>query len=216
MGLSIAGLGFLPNVSTLEEQKLVQLIFGNSIEPSGTQKPHDIRVPGNVAVESRNGATFIYNGEIAEKILFDGQFLEPAVFTALGTPELVVIFCHYDSGDSFGYSIVKDGITVRSRVHTLNKTKDEGAPSAFEMPWLQAESFIEEEGEQSVYRNIKTGEITSESHITSRLLVEVMTAFFGIVPWEEWNYRSKFNYYCKQSSRKMVEQSATKARWRFW
>lgn len=217
MGLSTAGLAFRPNASTLDEQELVQLAFGSSaIQLSEPNKLHDIRVPGNVAVESSNGVTFLYNGEIAGRTLFEGQSLEPRVFAALGAPELVVIFCHYDSGDSFGYAIVKDGITVRSRVHTLDKTKDEGAPNAFELPWLQAESFIEEEGEPPVYRNLKTGEVTSESYVTAHLLVEVMNAFFGVTPWNEWNYKSKFNYYYMQPPAKISEPSTTKAWWKFW
>lgn len=217
MGLSTAGLAFRPTASTLDEQELVQLAFGSSaIQLSDPYKVHDIRVPGNVAVESSNGITFVYNGEIAARSLFDGQSLAPEVFAALGAPELVVIFCHYDSGDSFGYAIVKDGITVRSRVHTSDKTKDEGAPNAFELPWLQAESFIEEEGEPPAYRNLKTGEVTSDSYLTAHLLAEVMNAFFGVTPWNEWNYKSKFNYYSSQPPEKTPEPPTTKAWWKFW
>jgi hypothetical protein len=187
----------------LGEQELVQVVFGSSaIQPSETQKAHDIRVPGNVAVESRNDTTFLYNGEIAGKILFEGQSLDPAVFAALGAPELVVIFCHYDSGGSFGYAIVENGVMGRSRVHTLDKTNDEGVPTAFELPWLQTESFIEEEGEPPVYRNLKTGEVSSESYVTAHLLAEVMKAFFSVAPWDEWDYRCKFNYYGRKSSAK--------------
>ena len=218
MGLSTAGLVFRPNASTLGEQELVQVVCGSSaIQPSETYMVHDIRVPGNVAVESRNGAIFLYESEISEKILFKGQSLEPAVFAALGAPELLVIFCHYESGGSFGYAIVKNGMTVRSRVHLQFKTKDEGVPNDFELPWLQAESFIEEEGEPPLYRNLKTGKVASESSVTSRLLVEVMNAFFGVAPWDAWDPRSKLNYYSRpQPSAKIAEPLATKAWWKFW
>lgn len=210
MGLSTAGMAFRPGASALHEQELVRMVFGSSpIQPSETQKSHDIRLPGNVAVESKNGVTFLYNGEIAGKILFEGQGLEPAVFAALGAPELVLVFCHYDSGDSFGYAIVKDGVTVRSRVHTLDKTTDQGVPDAFELPWLQAEPFIEEEGEPPARRNLKTGEVASESYVTARLLVDVMNAFFGYTPWDDWNYKTKFHYYGRQPS-------IAKAWWKFW
>ncbi len=217
MGLSTAGLAFVPNASTLVEHELVRRAFGSSaIEPSETQTTHDIRMPGNVTVESKDGATFLYNGEIAEKILFDGQSLDPAIFAALGSPATIVIFCHYDSGGSFGYAIVENGITVRSRLHTLDQTDEKGVPHAFELPWLQAESFIEEEGEPPVYRNLQTGQVSSESYITAYLLAEVMNAVFGVVPWDEWDYRSKFNYYCRQPSPEIDEPAATKAWWKFW
>ena len=198
MGLSTAGLAFRPNAFTMDEQELVQRVFGSSsFKPPETQNAHDIRVPGNVAVESKNGATFLYNGEIAGEILFDGQSLEPSVFAALGAPELIVVFCHYDSGGSFGYAIVKNGITVRSRVHTMEKTTDVGTPNKFELPWLQAEPFIEEESEPPVYRNLSTGEVTSDFYLTALLLVQVMNAFFGLVPWDEWSYRTKLNFYSR-------------------
>lgn len=217
MGLFTAGLAFRPNSSTLDEQELVQFAFGSvATQPSEPNKVHDISVSGNVAVESSNGVIFLYNGAIAERTLFEGQPLEPGVFAALGAPELIVIFCHYDSGESFGYAIVKDGITVRSRVHTLCETKDEGAPNACELPWLQAESFIEEEGEPPVYRNLKTGDVTPESYVTAHLLAEVMNAFFGVIPWNEWNYKSKFNYYCTQPLPKVSEPSTIKAWWKLW
>ncbi|MYM86317.1 hypothetical protein GTP91_03880 [Rugamonas sp. FT82W] len=200
----------------MDEQALVRMAFGSSFDPSATEKARDIRVPGNVAVESKNGATFVYNGEIAGKILFEGRSLEPAVFAALGRPELVLVFCHYDSGGSFGYAIIKDGITVRSRVHTLDKTVDEGTPNAFELPWLTAESFIDEEGEPPAYRNLETGEVTSEPYVTAHLLVQVMNAFFGVVPWDEWDYRTKLNFYSRQPSEKTPSPPAAKAWWKFW
>jgi hypothetical protein len=213
LGLSTAGLAFRPNELTLGEQELVSLAFGStlhSLQPPEAQRSHDIRVPGNVAAESKNGATFIYNGEIAEKILFAGLSLEPAAFAALGAPEMVVVFCHYDSGGSFGYAIINKGVTVRSRVHTMDKTTDEGTPNACEMPWLEAEQFIEEEGEPPAYRNLMTGEVTSESYVTAHLLTEVMKAFFGLAPWDEWDYRTKFNYYGKQLPAEVTASSSTK------
>jgi len=214
LGLSTAGLAFLVNASTVGERELLQATFGNNLHPlqsSDTQKQLDIREPGNVAVESKKGATFVYNAEIARKILFVGQPLEPAVFIALGRPEVVVVFCHYDSGGSFGYAIVKNGVTVRSRVHTMDRTTDEGTPNTFELPWLQAEPFIEEESKPPAYRNLKTGEVASEAYVTAHLLTQVMNAFFDLVPWDEWNYKTKFNYYEMKSPVEVAKQW-----WKLW
>jgi hypothetical protein len=202
----------------LGEQDLVQRIFGSSaVPPSDTYFVHDIRVPGNVTVESRNGAIFVYESEFSGKVLFEGQSLDPAVFAALGSPELLVIFCHYESGGSFGYAIVKNGMTVRSRVYMAWKTKDEGVPNEFELPWLQAETFIEEEGCPAVYRNLKTGKVANESSVTSRLLVEVMNAFFGVAPWDAWDPRSKLNHYSREKPfAKTTEPVSERAWWKFW
>jgi hypothetical protein len=198
LGLSTAGLAFRPNLSTLGELDLMQTVFGKGVfQLPEMQNSHDIRVPGNVTVESKNGATFVYNSEIADRILFEGHSLHPSVFEALGAPEIVVVFCHYDSGGSFGYAILKNGATVRSRVHVMEKTTDTGEPNNFELPWLQAESFIEEEGEPPAYRNSSTGEVSSEACVTAHLLAQVMNGLFGLCPWDDWDYRTKMNFYSR-------------------
>ena len=79
----------------------------------------------------------------------------------------------------------------------MEKTTDVGTPNKFELPWLQAEPFIEEEGEPPVYRNLSTGEVTAAFYLTALLLVQVMNAFFGLVPWDEWSYRTKLNFYSR-------------------
>jgi hypothetical protein len=203
----------------LNEEALVRLAFGSTLHrptAAETQTSHDIRVPGNVAVESTNGITFVYNGEIAEDILFKGKPLHREVFGALGKPELVVIFCHYDSGGSFGYAVIRNGVTIRSRVQTMGRTTDEGTPNECELPWLQAEKFTEEVGEPSACRNVATGEVTSEDYLTARLLTQIMIAFFGLAPWDEWDYKTKFNHYVRLAPEELDESSAVKAWWKFW
>jgi hypothetical protein len=219
MGLSTAGLAFKPNSFTpKDEQEMIRRAFGDtfhSIPASEIQNYHDIRVPGKIAVESKNGATFIYNGEIAGRVLFEGEALEPSLLFALGSPEVIVVFCHYDSGGSFGYAILEKGVRVRSRIYTLDRTSDDGVPKEFELSWLQAEPFVEEEGEVLAYRNMESGETTTEAYVTVHMLSEVMKRLFGVSPWDEWNYKTKFNYYFRKPD-ETVKLPLRKAWWKLW
>lgn len=198
---------------------MIHRAFGeafHAISASDVKGHFDSRLPGNIAVESKNGAIFIYSSELAERILFNRDTIAPSLLTALGNPEIAVIFCHYDVSESFGYVILENGVPTRSRMHTEDKTNDEGAPKEFELPWLQAESFIEEEGEPPAYRNTETGQTSTEAYVTAHMLDVVMQAFFGVCPWDEWNYKSEFNYYQRKLPAEIVKQTAEKAWWRFW
>lgn len=218
MGLSTAGVAFKHNSFTPEDQQeMIRRAFGSafhSIPASEIRNSHDIRVPGNIAVESTNGATFVYNGELAERVLFEEQALEPELLAALGNPEVVVVFCHYDSGGSFGYAIWEKGVRIRSRVHTLEKTSDDGVPMELELPWLQAEQFVDEDGEPA-YRNLESGEIATEAYVTARMLRQVMGGLFGVAPWDEWDYKTKFNYYLRRPE-ETAQQSRRKSWWQIW
>lgn len=220
MGLSTAGLAFKPTSSTPDdEEEMIRRAFGkafHAVSASEVRGSHDVRVLGNIAVESKNDAIFIYNGEIAERILFKGEAVESTLLSALGTPELAVVFCHYDSGGSFGYVILEDGMRIRSRIHTLDKTSDEGNPMDFELSWLKARLFVEEEGEPPVYRNTETGQTSTEAYVTANMLDVAMKTLFGVCPWDEWNYKSKFNYYCTALAAEPAKIAVKKARWKFW
>ncbi len=162
--------------------------------PSEKQGTFDIRVPGNFSVESKDGTIFVYGGEIAERILFRGEAIAPDLLAALGSPDIVVVFCHYDSGESFGYTIAEQGQRTRTRLHTLEKTSDEGTPRDIELSWVKAEPFIDED-EMPALRNCDTDETAPDAYVSAILLDLVMQHFFGVVPWEDWDYRTTFNHY---------------------
>lgn len=219
MGLSTAGLAFKPTSSTPEEEEMIRRAFGaafHAVPASDVKGYLDTRLPGNIAVESKNGAIFIYSSEIADRILFKGEAIEASLLSALGTPEIAIVFCHYDSGDSFGYAIMEDGARTRSRIYTEGKTTDEGIPKGVELPWLKAESVIEEEGEPPAYRNIETGQMATEGYVTASMLNVITKTLFGVCPWDEWNYKSKFNYYRRELPAKAANFPVKKAWWRFW
>jgi hypothetical protein len=71
----------------------------------------------------------------------------------------------------------------------------------FELSWLKARLFVEEEGEPPVYRNTETGQTSTEAYVTANMLDVAMKTLFGVCPWDEWNYKSKFIWITVQSAR---------------
>lgn len=200
MGLSTAGIIFKPTPATPGEPEMIRRAFGESLQPvtsSEAQNSHDVRYPDNIAVESTNGATCIYAGDPPDQMVFDSKELDPAVFAALGSPATIVVFCHYDSGATFGYTIIENGVRARSRLYSNDATSDQGTPLECELSWLSAEQFFdeEEEEEEMMFRNSETCQVASEFQITPRLLRTVVTELFGVCPWDDWSYKTKFNYY---------------------
>lgn len=194
MGLSIAGFAFKPTALGVDEEEMIHRAFGSAFHAIQATDL-DSRLTGNLAVESRNGAVFVYSSEMVEPYFFKEKAIAPSLLSALGNPEILVVFCHYDASNSYGYIIVENGTPTRYRLYTDDGTSDEGVPKEFELSWLQAEPFIEEEGEPPAYRNKQTGQISNEASITARLLDLVMQTSFGICPWHEWNYKTEFSCY---------------------
>jgi hypothetical protein len=210
------GIVFKPNTSTPVEREIVRLAFGDHFEPvpaAEVSTENDIRLSGNLAFEWTSGVSFIYSGEAVQKFLFEGESPSPSFFEALGNPSKVIFFCHYDSGDSFGYRIFENGVPTRRRLYTVSGTIDEGLPKAFEHAWLNAEKFVEDEDEPPAYRNPETGEVRSEGYITAAMLRLALTRDYGICPWDEWDYKTNFNYY---KAKKAADTSQTQARQSWW
>lgn len=197
MGLSTAGLAFKRSSSTPSEQEMIRLAFGDQFVrlPDDETKPHEIRRVGNIDLESSHDALFIYNDDIVRKIFFELEAPHPSFFDALGNPQTLIFFCHYDSGDSFGYRIFENGLPVRLRFYDGTSTIDEGAPKEFEFSWLHAEQFFEEEDAPPAFRNQETGQVAYEGYVTAALLRLAMKECFGGCPWDDWNYKTKFSRY---------------------
>lgn len=197
MGLSTAGLAFKQSSSTPSEQDIIRLAFGDQFVriPDDVMKPHEIRRPGNIDLESTRDALFIYNDDIVRKIFFELEVPHPSFFEAFGNPKTLIFFCHSDSGGSFGYRIFENGLPVRLRFYDGTSTTDEGTPKEFEFSWLHAEAFFAEEDAPPAFRNRETGQVQYEGYLTAALLRLAMKEYFGMCPWDDWNYKTKFSRY---------------------
>lgn len=197
MGLSTAGLAFKKNLSMPSEQEIIRLAFGDQFVrvPDDSTNPFGIRKQGYIDLESTGDALFICNHDLVRKIFFDLEVPQSSFFDAFGNPEKLIFFCHYDSGETFGYRIFENGLPIRLRFYDGTSTIDEGPPKEYELSWLHAEQFFEEEGAPPAFSNQETGQIAYECYVTAALLRLTMKEFFGMCPWDDWSYKTKFSRY---------------------
>jgi hypothetical protein len=197
MGLSTAGLAFKQSSATPSEQEIIRLAFGEQfvLIPDYLMSPYAIRRPGNIDLELTRDALLIYNDEITRRFFHGLEVPHRSFFDALGNPQTLIFFCHYDSGDTFGYRIFENGLPTRLRFYDGTDTIDEGEPKGFEYSWLHAEPFFEEEDAPPAFRNQETGQVAYEGYLTAALLRLAMKEYFGICPWDEWSAATKFSRY---------------------
>lgn len=87
MGLSIAGFAFKPTALGVDEEEMIHRAFGSAFH--AIQAPDlDSRLPGNLAVESRNGAVFVYRnkqtGQISNEASITARLLDLVMQTSFG------------------------------------------------------------------------------------------------------------------------------------
>lgn len=202
MGLTTAGLAFKLTSSTPAEQEMIRRIFGHEFHgiPNSQKIDNwDIRHPEDVCVESKNGVVFIYNAEVADRILRRKERIEPSFMLALGNPAVLVAFAHFSSGDTYGYTIIENGERTRSRIFVFDRTSDEGEPKNFELSWANAEHLEPEaEGDIPEFRNRETEEVATDAGVTIFMLEAVMQFYFGGSPWDDWTYRTQMSNYRKE------------------
>jgi hypothetical protein len=220
MGLSTAGFAFKTTSFTPTEQEMIRRAFGSDsrlVPDSDPADSSDIRVPGVIAVESRHGSAFIYSDEFAGRVLFDRQPVSASFLSALGNPDTLLVFCHYDSGGSFGYLVIEGGVQTRYRLHLEGTTTYEGAPKDYEKAWLHAKEVVEESGEPPAFQNIETGEISSKEYVVARLLNDTLIRLFGGCPLDDWNYKTRLAKYRRdQHGSAAREPSAKRPWWKVW
>lgn len=207
MGVTAAGIAYRPRDASRPLDELVASLFGRPCkeidQPSGRE--FDIRRSTDVMVEFYGNTCVIYNHELISDILDD-----PAVDTAhlhlmLDKPDLIIGFCCYDSADSYGYVFIEDGKRTRSRLQTLpaggrSPLTEFGEPKDFEVRWLSAPSYLEEdetappEDLVRIYYLEAEGLKTADFSLTSRLLYEALKNNFGVCPWDT-NERPKSRYF---------------------
>lgn len=220
MGLSIAGFAFRTTSSTPSEDEMIRRAFGDDfrlVPNADAADSNDIRLPGVMAVESRHDSIFIYTGEFAGRVLFDRQPVSASFLSALGNPVTLVVFCHYDSGGSFGYALIEGGVQTRFRLHSEGTTTDEGVPKDYEMAWLHAKEVVEEPGEPPAFQNIETGDIALKDYVSAKLLNEGMIRLFGGCPWDDWNYKTRLRAYRRDHHGGAAhDPTAKRSWWKIW
>jgi len=190
MGIAQAGIAFRCTESVSDMAAWMGRVFAEQAAeiPLPVSVRFDIRNHSDVMVQTFGEVCFISNDDLAWPLIRNDAADVTRLHAALGAPELLMAFCHYDSGGSHGYAVFEHGRRTRTRLQTsglpdVPALVESGAPLPFEQRWLGA-SHYEEMGDG---RMVFLGErevVVPARDLTGRMLQDGLDALFGVCPWE--------------------------------
>lgn len=195
MGIAQAGVAFRPKTPITDMAAFISALFDESAAPISPPDigSFDIRHDSDVMVEQYGDVYFIASDRLVWDFLENHQKDFSYLYQCLGSPDLALLYCHYDSGGSYGYAFIENGVRTRSRLQTtgvpdLPPNIECGEPKDFEKEWLDAQSYIEEddcpiEERQRIFYKGDREEQVPESYLTAKLLYEALQINFSVCPW---------------------------------
>ena len=196
MGIAQAGIAFRTSDSVADPAAWMSAVCGERATeiPLPVSSRFDIRNHSDVMVQSFGEVCFISNDDLAWPLIRDDALEVSRLHAALGAPDLLMAFCHYDSGGSHGYAIFEHGRRTRTRLQTsglpdVPALSESGAPLPFEQRWLGARHYVEAEAGVPADdgRMFFLGErevVVPARDLTGRMLQDGLDALFGVCPWE--------------------------------
>ncbi|MDP9124922.1 MAG: hypothetical protein M3N82_10045 [Pseudomonadota bacterium] len=200
MGIAQAGIAFRISASVIDIEAWLGAVFAEQATeiPLPVSARFDIRNHSDVMVQTFGEVCFISNDDLAWPLIKDGAADVARLHAALGAPELLVAFCHYDSGGSHGYAVFENGRRTRTRLQTSSvpgvpALLENGSPLPFEQRWLGARHYVEAEAraeattasdDARVYFLGDREVVVPARDLTGRMLHDGLDALFGVCPWE--------------------------------
>lgn len=219
MGVAQAGLVFRRTTAVNDLPSLIAVLCKSNavLIPHPNFRDFDIRRHDDIMVQNFGDVCFISNNDLVWDYLADQEKDVTELYKILGSPDEILIFCHYESGGSFGYAFIEQGQRTRSRLQTtgvpqLPPLMESGVPKDFENLWLTAKHYLEEddvppeERNKVYYQGDREIEV-SEYNLTSRMLYEALQKYFSVCPWET-DLEPEYYFF------KLTKEE--KKWWRFW
>jgi hypothetical protein len=194
MGIAQAGIAFRSSASVGDMAGFVGAVFGEPATeiPLPVSARFDIRNHSDVMLQAFGDVCFISNDDLAWPLIRNSERDLGRLHAALGSPEQLMAFCHYDGGGSHGYAVFEHGRRIRTRLQTsespdLPALAESGKPLPFERRWLAARHDVDPSVRGVDGRMVFLDErevVVPVRELTGRMLQDGLEALFGICPWE--------------------------------
>ena len=200
MGIAQAGIAFRASVSVPDAAAWMSAVFAEPATeiPLPVSDRFDIRNHSDVMMQTFGEVCFISNDDLAWPLIKEGAADVSRLHAALGAPELLMAFCHYDSGGSHGYAVFENGKRTRTRLQTsgvpdVPALLESGTPLPFEQRRLGARHDMQTEaraeatttsGDARIHFPGDRQGVVPARDLTGRLLQDGLEALFGVCPWE--------------------------------
>lgn len=197
MGIALAGLVFRNTSPRADIRWLLERLTGEIAVPLEHPRSDqfDIRDHPDVMVQFFGDSCVVCNHDVTWDLIENTATDASGTHAALGSPDLFMAFCCYESGDSYGYALFEHGRRTRTRLQTSDAPLIEfGTPTDIEQSWLSAPFRIEKgpdhafdpEDQERIFRlhrGNKTLDVP-EHFLTAQMLTELLQTRFGACPWE--------------------------------
>lgn len=110
MGLAVCGMVFQRQSGIFEPDKIISTLFGEQFRRlSQPSDSFDIRRDEFISIELIDNTCFVYSSALTNQFVFNQSEDISGIYNALEMPELILAFCHLDSGGSYGYVFFENG-----------------------------------------------------------------------------------------------------------
>jgi hypothetical protein len=220
MGMSNAAVFIkLQNSEELNIKETIKELFGEYTDiKSKWEGGFDFRNSDSIVISLHENGIRIMNSEFVNKVLIKrSPETIQKLYAYFNSPKLMMAYMHYDSGDTFGYGCIEEGIMKRFRysVSTDWVTHDFGHPYDEELNILNGQIYYEEDeygDREYLYRRLDDPSNPRSYHfINSEIANEVMKNKIGFGFYDE-NVEAKSYYITLKSDKKQVQQNPIKTK----
>ena len=226
MGASNGGIAIKTDTSKVELLNVVKDLFGNDFEKSDSYC--DSRNNDCVYIGKTKEFLIIVNTDFAYKF-FENQNTESIqnYLDYFSKPDFVFAFEEYDSGGTYSYSLIYNGIVTRQFRSISYDTKiDFGNLEQAELKWKNAETIKDdsEDGEYEILYKDPTRDFSClKEQLPQVMLQELMYEKLGFASWnmdefmiEQGHFKKVSTTNLERQNQSVIEQDKKKPWWKIW
>lgn len=212
MGASNGGIALRVDTSKIELQNIVKHLFGNDFEKRDNFC--DTRNSDCVYIGKTKDFLIIINTDFADKF-FETQKTEniQQYLNYFSNPDFVFAFEEYDSGGTYSYSLIYNGIIKRQFRSICYETKtDFGELEQAEIKWQNAEMIKDDLGDgefEILYKDPTKDFSCNKEQLPQVILQELMLEKLGFISWNMDEFIIEQGHYKKAEKIELEHDKVT-------